>query len=182
MLIAWDVLAWHHVGVLLSVDGSFSNVYLPTGTKYFVYKAPAELNGDLWFLGFLKIFPIFLDSLKIVWILCLFNILPIWSVVPLTYGRMDRILSFDCALETVILFECLLIVLIISFLSCPFFYKANFKWLSSVYRYSLSEIVKALCISELTVFVLGGGTTRHIDIYLCVLVFCTFDLRYSQLS
>jgi len=83
---------------------------------------PAELNGGLWFLGFLKICPIFLDDLKIVRILCLFNILPIRSVAPLIYGRMNRIFSSDCVSETVVLFACLLIM---SFLSCPFFCKAN---------------------------------------------------------
>jgi len=119
---------------------------------------PAELSGGLWSLGFLKICPIFLGGLKIVWILCdLFNILPIRSVVPLTYGRMDKILSSDYVSETIVLFACLLIVLIMSFLSCPFFCKAIFKWLSSVCRCSLSEMVKALCTSELIVFVLSDG-------------------------
>jgi len=44
-------------------------------------------------------------------------------------------------------------------------------------------MMKALCTSELiAVFVLGGGATRHVGIYLCVLVFCTLDgLRYQQL-
>jgi len=36
--------------------------------------------------------------------------------------------------------------------------------------------MKTLCTSELlTVFVLGGSVTRHVGIYLCVLVFCTLD-------
>jgi len=65
---------------------------------------PAELSGGLWSLGFLKICPIFLCGLKIVRILCLFNILLIQSFVPLTYERMDRILSSDCVSETVVLF------------------------------------------------------------------------------
>ena len=40
----------------------------------------------------------------------------------------------------------------------------------SVYRCSLSAMVKVLCTSELVAdcFVLDGGVTRHIDIYLCV--------------
>ena len=109
----------------------------------------AELNGGLWFLGFLKICPIFLDGLKIVQILCLLNILPIRSVAPLIYGRMNRIFSSDCVSETVVLFACLLIM---SFLSCPFFCCVRFfvrliKWLNSVYKCSLSE--KALCTSKL---------------------------------
>jgi len=84
---------------------------------------PMELSG-FWFLGFLKICPIFL-GLKIVWILYLFNILPIRPVIPLIYGKMDKIFSSDCVSEIVVLFACLLIV--ISFLSCPFFCKTNFK-------------------------------------------------------
>ena len=76
--------------------------------------------------GFFKICPIFLDDLKIIRILYLFNILPIRSVVSLTYGRMDRIFSSGCVSETVVLFVYLLIVLII-FLSCPFFCKVSFK-------------------------------------------------------
>ena len=81
MLIAWRVLTWHHVGNFLSVDWrdfpGFSNVYLPTGTRYFVYSCGAEWRS----LEFLKICPIFLDDLKIVRILCLFNILLIRSIV-----------------------------------------------------------------------------------------------------
>ena len=126
-----------------------------------------------------------MSGLKIVRILCLFNILPIRSVVLLTYGRMDRILSSGCVSEIVVLFACLLIVLIMSFLSCPFFCKASFKWLSSVCKCSLSEMEKALCTSESIAdcSVMGGGATRHVGICLCVLIFCTFDgLRYRQLS
>ena len=96
-----------------------------------------------------------MGGLKIVRILCLFNILPIQSVVPLTYGRIDRILSSGCVSETVVLFACLLIVLIMSFLLCPFFCKASFKWLSSVC--SLSEMEKALCTSELIADCLCAG-------------------------
>ena len=70
---------------------------------------PAELSGGLRSLGFLKICPIFLSDLKIIRILCLFNILPIQSVVPLTYGRTDGIPSS----ETVVLSA--FIVLIIFF-------------------------------------------------------------------
>jgi len=79
-----------------------SPMYLPARIRYFV--APAELSGDLWSLRLLKICPIFLDGLKIVRILCLFNILLIWSAVPLTYGRMDRILLSGCVSKTVVLF------------------------------------------------------------------------------
>ena len=111
---------------------------------------PAELSRDLWSLVFPKICRILL-GLKIIRILCLFNILPIRSVVPLTYGRMDRILSSSCVSKTVVLFACLLIVLIMSFLSCLFFCKTSFKWLSSVCRCSLSEMVKALCTSKLII-------------------------------
>ena len=48
--------------------------------------------------------------------------------------------------EAVVLFECLSIILIMSFLSSPFLCKASFRWFC---RCSLSEIVKALCTSEL---------------------------------
>ena len=94
MLIAWSVLTWHHVGcsfirrlTILPV----SPMYTCPQEQNILY-TPAELSGGLWSLGFFKICPIFLDgleNLKIVWILCLFNILPIRSVVPLTYGRID---------------------------------------------------------------------------------------------
>ena len=73
------------------------------------------MNGGLRFLDFFKICAIFLGGLKIIRILCLFHILLIRSIVPLTYGRMDRILSSDCVSKTVVLFAYLLIVLIISF-------------------------------------------------------------------
>ena len=150
MLIAWRVLAWHHVGVLLSVSWSFSRFPMYTcPQEQGILYTPAELSGGLWSLEFLKICPIFLGGLKIIRILCLFNILPIWFVVPLTYGRMDRILSSGCVSETVVLFACLLIVLIMPFLLCQFFCKASFKWLNSVCRCSLSEMMKALCTSDL---------------------------------
>jgi len=73
MLIAWRVFAWHHVAVLLSVDYSpgFSNT---CPQKQDILYTSAELSRGLWSLGFLKICPIFLGSLKIIQILCLFNI------------------------------------------------------------------------------------------------------------
>ena len=144
----------------------------------------AKLSGSLWSLGFLKICPIFLSDLKIIRVLYLFNILLIRFVVPLTYRRMDRILSSDCVSETVVLFACLLIVLIMSFVSCPFFCKSNFKWLSSICKCSLSEMMKALCrVNWLQIVFVLSGAIRHVDIYLCVLVFYTLDgLRYRQLS
>jgi len=114
-------LTRHHVGVLLFVGWPFSRflqcILARRNKVFYIFL----LSRDLWFLEFLKIYPVFFDGLKIIQILCLFNILPIRSVVPLTYGRMDRILSSDCVSETVVLFAYLLIVLIISFLSCPFF-------------------------------------------------------------
>jgi len=94
----------------------------------------------------------------------LFKILPIRSVVLLTYGRMDRIFS-DYVLET-LLFACLLIV---SFLSCLFFCKAVFKWLSSVYRCSLSEMVKVL-YSELIADCFCAGWCDSACRYLSVCV------------
>ena len=48
--------------------------------------------------------------------------------------------------ESIVLFACLLIILVISFL-CPFFCNASFRWLSSVC--SLSAMMKVLCTSEL---------------------------------
>jgi len=146
ILIAWRVLTWHHVGNFLSVDWrdfpSFSNVYLPAGTRYFVYSCGAEWRS----LEFLKICPIFLDDLKIVRILCLFNILLIRSIVVCQKPLCLYIYS---------------IVLMMSFLSCPFFCKISFKWLSSIYLF-----IDVLCqrwwklyvqVSWLqTVFVLNG--------------------------
>jgi len=61
---------------------SFSNVYLQEQGILYI---PAELSGDLWALGFLKICPIFLGGLKIVRILCLFNILSIRQSVNLLF-------------------------------------------------------------------------------------------------
>jgi len=151
VLIAWRVLNWHHVGVFLSIDWPFSQfLQCILARRNKIFYTLAELNE--WrssIFRFLKICAIFLGGLKIIRILCLFHILLIRSIVPLTYGRMDRILSSDCVSKTVVLFAYLLIVLIMPFLSCPFFCKAVSKWLSSVCRCSLSEIVKALCISKL---------------------------------
>jgi len=107
-----------------------------------IFYIPAELTGGLWSLGFLKICLIFLGDLKIVRMLCLFNILPIWSVVLLTWenGHIGSSRLYQRHWETVVLFVCLLIVLIMSFLSYLFFCKIVFKWLNSVCRCSLSEI------------------------------------------
>jgi len=67
------------------------------------------------------------------------------------------------------LLVCLLIIFI-SFLSCPFFCKAYFTWLSFVYKCSLLETVKALSISELIVdfFVLNDDVIQHVSIFLFV--------------
>jgi len=113
---------------------------------------PAELSGGLWSLGFLKICPIFLGDLKTVWML-LFNILPMQSVVLFIYRRMEKIflpISCDgCVLWFIAFLMYLLIILFVSFLSCPFFWKACFRWLSPVCKCSLSEMVKVLCTTEL---------------------------------
>jgi len=117
VLIAWRVLNWHHVGVFLSIDWSFSQfLQCILARRNKIFYTLAELNE--WrssIFRFLKICAIFLGGLKIIRILCLFHILLIRSIVPLTYGRMDRILSSDCVSKTVVLFAYLLIVLIISF-------------------------------------------------------------------
>ena len=80
---------------------------------------------EVWSLGFLKICPIFLDSLKI---LCLFNILPIRSVVPLTYGRMGRILSSGYVSKIVVLFAYLLIILVVFFCRVRFSIRLVLGW------------------------------------------------------
>jgi len=81
--------------------------------------------------------------------LYLFNILPIRYVISFIYGKMEKVLltvSSCNGCVGVALLVCLLINLFISFLSCPFFSKACFRWLNSVF---LSEMVKALCTNEL---------------------------------
>jgi len=118
-------------------------MYLPAGTRYFVY--PAELSGDLWSLGFLKIFLIFLNGLKIVRILCLFNTLLIRSVVSLIYRKMNRILSIASQRPLSCLHNYL------GYLFCPFFCKASFR-LSSVCRCFLSAMMKALCTNDCRLF------------------------------
>ena len=72
----------------------------------------AELSRDLWSLGSLKICLISLDWLKIVRILCLFNILPIRSVVPLTY---ERILS-SCYMSEIV--SCLYVYWLFWYVFC----------------------------------------------------------------
>jgi len=87
--------------------------------------------------------------------------------------------SFACLIlwwlcvEVHCLTVCLLIISFISFLSCPFFCKACFRWLNSVCKCSLSEMVKALCTNELIAdcFVLGDDVTQHVSIYPYVLIF-----------
>jgi len=51
-----------------------------------------KLSEGLWSLGFLKICPIFLEGLKTIWMLYLFSILSIWSVVSFIYGRIEKVL------------------------------------------------------------------------------------------
>ena len=168
MLTVWHVLIWYHVDIFLSVGSlGFSNIHLP------IFCILLRSWGSL---GFLKICSIFLGGLKIIRILCLFNILPIRSVVSFTYRRMYRILLSDCVSEIVVLFACYIDCFDCVFFVMFVFCKASFKWLSSIRRCFLSEMVKALCELIETVFVLGDLAC----IYLCVLVFVL--LRYRQLS
>jgi len=124
-----------------------------------------ELSGGSWSLGFLKIYPIFLGSLKFGYCVSLIC-LPIRSVVLLTYGRMDRILSSDCVSETVVLFAYLLIVLLYLFCRVRFSVRLILNdWVLSVdilYQRWWKFYVQ---VNQLqTVFVV---MTRHIGIYLC---------------
>jgi len=119
---------------------------------------------------------LFLGSLKTVWMLYLFSIL---SIGPLFLLYMEEWKRFFCPSHLVIVvcwgslpYWCLLIILFISFLSCSFFCKAYFRWLSSICKYSLSEMVKALCTSELIAdFFVLGDVTQHVSIYPYVLLF-----------
>ena len=124
-------------------------------------------SWGLWSLGFLKIYAIFLGDLKIVWILCLFNILPIRCIILLIYGRMDRILSSGCVLEIVVI----LIVLIVLGLFCHIRFSVKLvlnSWVLSVDVLCQRWWKLNVQVSWLqTVFVLGSGT-RHVSIYLCV--------------
>jgi len=124
MLIAWCVLAWCHVDVLLFLSWPFFQFLQCTCPEeqsiLYLYSCvgiytPAELSGGFWSLGFLKICPIFLSGLKIIRILYLFNILSIRSVL-LTYGRMNRILSSDFMSET---HRCL-VYMFIDYFDCLF--------------------------------------------------------------
>jgi len=113
---------------------------------------PVELSRGRWSLGFLKICSTFLEGLKTVWILYLFSILPIWSIVPFIYGRMAKIFLLVSSCDGCVGVHCLtgvFAILFIFFLSYPFFCKACFRRLSSVCKCSLSEMVKALYTSEL---------------------------------
>jgi len=79
---------------------------------------PVELSGGFWSLRFLKICPIFLGGLKIIWMLYLFSILPIWFVVLFIYEKrfLLSVSSYDgihCVLGFIALLVCLLIILFI---------------------------------------------------------------------
>lgn len=128
-------------------------------------------------LGFLKICSSFLGGLKMVWMLCLFK-MSIRSVVPFTYGKMERLLLFnsscDCVSKLFAPLLCLLIVLSTFFLLHPLHSAVRFvsnSWVLFVDVFS-SEILNAPCISKCiaTVFVLDDGATWHISI--CVLASC----------
>jgi len=72
----------------------------------------------------------------------------------------------------------------LSFLSCSFFCKTSFRWLSSVCRYFLSEMVKALLYKwvDCWLFLCWVMVRLCMQVSICVLVFCTLDgLRYRQL-
>jgi len=148
-----------------SIDHSpdFSNVYLLAGTKYFVYSCGAKWRS----LEFLKICPIFLDALKTVRILCLFNILPIF--LPIFLWHMGEWIEFfrPVVSETIVLFACLLIVLIMSFLSCPFFLRPVLSgWVLSVDVLFCQRWWKLYVQVDCTLF-LCWVVTRYISIYEC---------------
>jgi len=90
-----------------------------------IFYTPSELNRGLWSLGFLKISPIFLGGLKIVWILylisCQSDLLFLWHIG-------EWIESFHLIVCQKLL-SCLLIILVMFFLSRPFFCKTSFRWL-----------------------------------------------------
>jgi len=147
MLIAWRILAWYHVGVLLSVAWTFSQFL------------QCILNRKN------EIFCTF-PGYCICLISCQSNLLFLWHmgewIGSFCLVVCQRLLSY--------LHVCmLLIVLIMSFLSYPFFCK--FFWLV-LNGWVLSRerwwklYVQASWLQ--TVFVLGGGTTWHVGIYLCV--------------
>jgi len=180
MLIAC-VLTWHHVDsfirrlTILPVCPMYT---CPQEQVYFVHSYGA---GGLWFLRFLKICPIFLNGLKIGYCVCLIScqsdLLFLWHT-----GEWIGFRLIVCVRNRYLV--CMFIDCFDYVLSCPFFCKTIFKWLDSVCRCSLSEMVKDLCTSELIADCFcAGWWCDSACIYLCVLVFCTLDdLRYCQLS
>jgi len=127
-----------------------SPIYFFTRTRYFVYPCGTEWKSLIFRISqnLSYFFGGFENGLNVVLIQY-----PVDMVYCSFYRRMEKVLllvsSCDgCVLGFIVLLVCLLIILFISFLSCPFFCKACFRWLSSVCKCFLSEMIKALCISE----------------------------------
>ena len=148
------ILTWYHIGVLLFL--TILSMYTCSQKQGTLY-TPAELWGGLWILSlsleFFKICPIFLDDLKIVRILCLFNILPIRSV---PYGKMDPFVWCQRPLSCLHVYWLFWLCLFCRVRFSVRLVLSDWVWCS------LSEMVKALCISELIADCFRGDVTRQV--------------------
>jgi len=123
-------------------SSSFSNVYFSTGD---ILYTPVELTmSGGWSLGFFKICPIFLEGKRFK---CrTYSISCPIPVIPFIYGRMEKIFLPVLSCDDCVGVHWITVFadLFISCLSCPFFCKACFRWLSSVRKCSLSEMESSM--------------------------------------
>jgi len=111
-------------------SSDFTNVHFSVKARYFINSCRTEWKSSTFRTS--QDCSIFLECLKIIRMLCLFKILLIWSVVPFTYERIERLFlfNFSCGcyvFEFFVLLLCLLIVLFIYFLLYSFRHKVCFK-------------------------------------------------------
>ena len=138
-----------------------------------------ELSGDLWFLGFLKIFSIFLGGLKIVQIL---NSIyskaqnsPIRSVVLFIYRKIEKnLLLFNsfcgyCVSELFFVpLLCLLIVLFTSYcIRSPIKFVSNRFCLQMFLIRDIrsNAVFTSECIADC--FVLDGSASQYVSVNVC---------------
>jgi len=128
----------------------FSNIYFSIGAKYFVYPCGTEWRSLIF-----KIYQNLPYLFGRVWkrfecciLMSLYTYLVFYrygSLFLLYMGEWKRLFCPSHLVMVVCwdsLLACLLIILFIFFLSCPFFCKTCFRWLSSVCKCSLLEMVK----------------------------------------
>jgi len=94
VLICFSLMSrWCSFIMYINHSPGFFEMYTFSQERDILY-TPAELSGDLWFLGFLKICSIFLGGLKTIWMLYLFN--PVDTVRYFFYIWENGKSSFVC--------------------------------------------------------------------------------------